>query len=114
VTGADQDIMVYGKVADDAPAQPEIAGSYTATIAGSGSLPAKFEWKDNYLQADLDSGKGVFKGMYSNGYFIGLTRGTTGNGLAAVTQTADGKLDGIFLPLPFTAMNSDFDFTPGQ
>lgn len=114
VTGTEDDIMVYGKVDAPGAAQPEIAGKYTGDIAGNGPFPAEFEWKDNYLEAKLDDGKGVFKGMFAEGYFVGPANGTTGTGLAAITRLPDGKLDGVFLPLPFTHMNSIFDFAPGQ
>jgi hypothetical protein len=114
VTDADGGMLIYGKVADEA-AQPSVTGAYTGTVAANPAFPAKFEMKDNMLVADFNKGQGGFKGVYAKGgYFVGVTNGSLSSGLAAVRVAADGSLDGIFLPLPFTSMNSNFDFKPGQ
>ena len=106
--------MIYGKVETADPPMPQIGGNYTGTIVNTTNVPAVFEWNPNSLEAKLSGGGGVFKGMYAQGYFCGPTRGSNGNGLAAVTLLPDGTLDGVFLPMPFTAMNKNFDFKPGQ
>lgn len=114
VMGEQNDIMVYGRYNGDQP-MPEILGNYTGNIASSGVMPIKFEWKENYLLGTFDGMAGVFKAQYAHGYFVGVTNNNVaGSGLAAVTRLPDGTLDGIFLPMPFSSMNANFDFTPGQ
>jgi hypothetical protein len=113
--GDRDDVMVYAKVPDTGEAaKPDISGNYTGSIMDKGPVRATFAWKENYLQADLDEGLGVFKGEFKNGYFVGPANGPGGSGLAAVSQQADGSLDGIMLPMPFNHMDANFDFHPGQ
>lgn len=114
IMGRQNDIMVYGKVEGAESSQPDIKGNYTATVVSTTGLPARFEWKENYLEATFENGAGAFKGMWVNGYFVGVTNGMAGSGLAAITRQADGSLNGILLPSPFTTMNANFDFAPGQ
>lgn len=114
IIGEHNDIMVYGKVSGTEPARPDIVGNYTASIAASDAIPTVFEWKENYLLGSFSDFHGNFKGQYTNGYFVGVTNGIAANGLAAVTQLPDGTLDGVLLSTPFTSMNSNFNFNPGQ
>jgi hypothetical protein len=113
--GEENDVMVFGKVgATENTSRPEVTGKYVGQITDMDTVPASFEWKQNFLSGNLAEGKGVFKAEFKDGYFIGISNGPWGNGYGAVTLRADGSLDGVTLPMPFNQMNANFDFRPGQ
>jgi hypothetical protein len=110
--GRQGELMIYGRAeSQNATAAPDVSGDWTLVSAPGQQDDVKVTVTDNQMETSWGPHRNTFKGMFTNGYFVGTVTSTAGMAIAAVTPRPDGTLDGVISTEPYSKWQSTFDFT---
>lgn len=107
-------MTVYGR--DDTPLAGGISGldgQWMLYLGPRDSYPATLSSGPGELQINWNNQLETFSGHFSHGYFVGELHTGKGLGMGALTQAADGTLNGVWSLPPYFDVMPLFDLKRG-